>query len=580
MTDSMVIDWDVRIRMDDGLELSANVYRPAEPGRYPVIMSYGPYGKDLSFQEAYAPRWRILERDYPDAIAGSSNVHQSWELLDPEKWVPHGYVIVRVDSRGAGRSPGVVDSWSPREAQDYAACIEWAGTQEWSTGKVGLAGVSYYAMNSWQVAALNPPHLAAFCSWEGCSDLYREAAYHGGVHNDFLGGWFPRQVESVQYGTPHSSAVNPVSGLKVTGDVVLSDDELAANRVDIGESILAHPFLDDYWRERSAALEKITVPVLSAGNWGGHGLHLRGNIGGWAGVSSREKWLEIHGREHWSLFYADYGQQLQKRFFDWYLKGEGDWAQTQPPVLLQVRKPDDTFEARGEQEWPLARTEWTRMPLDAASRALGAADPAPATAGYVPGEGGVTFLAEPFTEDVEITGPLAARLWISSETTDTDLFLVLHAYDAEGNELLFRGAGDPWQPAAQGWLRASHRALDPRSTPWQPWHPHDKAEPLVPGEPTAVDVEIWPTSLLLPAGSRIGLSVQGADFDHGLPDEVLTSGERLSWSAMTTRGSGPYVHRNERARPRDIYGGAVTIHTGGDHESWLLVPFIPAGGAA
>lgn len=576
----MTIDWDVPITMDDGLRLSANVYRPAAEGRYPVIMSYGPYGKDLSFQEAYAPRWRILERDYPDAVQGSSNVHQSWELLDPERWVADGYVIVRVDSRGAGRSPGVVDSWSPREARDYAACIEWAGTQEWSTGKVGLAGVSYYAMNAWQVAALNPEHLTAFCSWEGCSDLYREAAYHGGIHNDFLGGWFPRQVESVQYGTPHSAAVNPVSGLKVTGDVVLTEEELAANRVDIGESILAHPFLDDYWRERSAVLSDIRVPVLSAGNWGGHGLHLRGNIGGWAGAGSSEKWLEIHGREHWSLFYADYGQRLQRRFFDWYLKGEGDWGETQPPVLLQIRQPDDTFVERAEQEWPLARTAWTRMALDAGQGVLGALAPAPASAHYVPGKSGVTFLGEPFADDAEITGPLSARLWISSETTDADLFLVLHAYDPEGRELLFRGAGDPYSPAAQGWLRASHRALDSRSTPEQPWHPHDRAEPLVPGEPTAVDVEIWPTSLALPAGTRIGLSVQGADYDHGLPAEVLASGERLGWSAKTTRGSGPYVHNDERARPRDIYGGSVTIHTGPHHESWLLVPFIPAGGAA
>src|SRR5690606_29393345 len=136
-----------------------------------------------------------------------------------------------------------------------------------------------------------------------------------------------------------------------------------------------------------------------------------------------------------------------------------------------------------------------------------------------------------------------------------------------------------WSPAAQGWLRASHRALDESSTPWQPVHPHDRAEPLVPGEPTMVDVEIWPTCLALPAGSRIGLSVQGADYDHGRPEEVLNSGERLGWSAVTTRGSGPYVHRDERARPREVYGGAVTIHTGGDRESWLLVPFIPEGDA-
>lgn len=576
MSDSMTIDWDVRIEMDDGLLLSANVYRPAAEGAYPVIMSYGPYGKDLSFQEAYAPRWRILERDYPDAVEGSSNLHQSWELLDPESWVPQGYAIVRVDSRGAGRSPGVIDSWSPREAQDYAACIEWAAAQPWSNGKVGLAGVSYYAMNAWQVAALNPPHLVAFCSWEGCSDLYREAAYHGGIHNDFLGGWFPRQVESVQYGTPHSTAVNPVSGLRVTGDVVLPPEELEANRVDIGEQILAHPFLDDYWRGRSAELGRIRAAVLSAGNWGGHGLHLRGNIQGWAGAGSAEKWLEIHGREHWSLFYADYGQQLQRRFFDWYLKGEGDWLESQPPVLLQIRQPDDSFVERAEREWPLARTDWRRLYLDAASLGL-RVEPAAAAAAasYAPLEDGLTFLFEPFAEDVEITGPLSAKLWISSETEDADLFLVLHAYDPEGRELTFRGAGDPYSPAAQGWLRASHRALEERSTPWQPWHPHDRAVPLVPGEPTEVEVEIWPTCLALPAGYRIGLSVQGRDYDHGLPDEVLASGERLGWSAMTTRGSGPYVHRNERARPPEVYGGRVTVHTGAGFASSLLVPFIP-----
>lgn len=165
--DGMYIDWDVSITMDDGVELKADVFRPDDERRYPVLLSYGPYAKGLSFQEGYPDQWRRMTSAYPDVAEGSTNKYQAWEVVDPEKWVPEGYACVRVDSRGAGRSPGVIDHFSPRETRDLYECIEWAGTQPWSTGKVGLAGISYYAINQWQVAALNPPHLAAICPWEG-----------------------------------------------------------------------------------------------------------------------------------------------------------------------------------------------------------------------------------------------------------------------------------------------------------------------------------------------------------------------------------------------------------------------------
>ena len=154
--------------------------RPAT-GKHPVILSYGPYAKGLSFQEGYKGNWARLTKAAPEVLEGSSNKYQNWELVDPEKWVPDGYACVRVDSRGAGRSPGHLDVWSPREAQDLYQCVEWAGTQPWSNGKVGINGISYYAMNQWQVAALNPPHLAALCIWEGSSDYYRELCRHGGI---------------------------------------------------------------------------------------------------------------------------------------------------------------------------------------------------------------------------------------------------------------------------------------------------------------------------------------------------------------------------------------------------------------
>src|SRR5215472_12910011 len=131
----MQIDWDVPVPMDDGVVLRADVFRPDDAGRYPVIMTHGPYAKWLAFQDGFARQWATLEAEHPDALAGSSNVHANWETVDPEKWVPDGYVVIRVDSRGAGRSPGYLDIFSPRETWDYYECIEWAAAQPWSSGK-------------------------------------------------------------------------------------------------------------------------------------------------------------------------------------------------------------------------------------------------------------------------------------------------------------------------------------------------------------------------------------------------------------------------------------------------------------
>ena len=91
--------------MDDGLVLKADVFRPSKEGRYPVILTYGPYAKGLPFQTGYPSCWQRMEREHPDVTRGSSNKYQNWEVVDPEKWVPHDYVCVRVDSRGCGRSP-------------------------------------------------------------------------------------------------------------------------------------------------------------------------------------------------------------------------------------------------------------------------------------------------------------------------------------------------------------------------------------------------------------------------------------------------------------------------------------------
>ena len=272
----------------------------------------GPYAKGLAFQQGYPSAWERMTREHPDVTAGSSNKYQNWEVVDPEKWVPDGYACVRVDSRGCGRSPGYVQHFAPRETDDFAQCIEWAGVQAWSNGKVGLNGVSYFGINQWQVAARQPRHLAAICVWEGAADWYRDMTHHGGILSTFWANWYDMQVKTVQHGLGERGPRSRVTSELVCGPQTLSDAELAANRCDFGEEIRSHRLDGDYYRERSPDWSKVTIPVLTAANWGGQGLHLRGNFEGFTLAASRHKWLEVHGLEHWTEFYTDYGVRLQK----------------------------------------------------------------------------------------------------------------------------------------------------------------------------------------------------------------------------------------------------------------------------
>jgi predicted acyl esterase len=553
--------------MDDGLELRADVFRPDTLDQVPVIMTMGPYGKGVRYQDHYKHSWDFLTAAHPNLLAGSKHQWLTWETVDPEIWVPWGYAVVRVDSRGAGRSPGYLDILSPRETLDFYQSIEWAGTRDWCNGKVGLNGISYYAINQWHVAALQPPHLAAMVPWEGAADVYRDFFRHGGIlSNKFLETWYPRQIVAVQHGNPNAPE-DPWMSESASGPVHLSETKLFANRMATHANVRAREMDDQWYRARSPDWSKVVTPFLSAANWAGFGLHPRGNFSAFTEAASKHKWLEGHPGRHEEWFYLEYGMQLQKRFFDHFLKGEQNGWDREPSVWLNLRRPfSSEVELRKEDTWPLKRTVWTELFLDAALDGLSWNAPSQeASKAFAAGKENICWMSPPLERETEITGPLSLKIHISSSTPDADLFVTMQAFSPDGTEVEFPGTVDPHTPLAQGWLRASHRKLcEKRSRAYQPYHTHDDKQPLVPNQVYELIIEIWPTCIVLPAGYRLALDIRGSDFARPASD-----------SSGPHRGSGPWLHDDPFDRPASIFGGTTTIHTGPGYASFLLLPVVP-----
>lgn len=559
-TSSMTIEWDVPIEMPNGAVVRADVFRPAEAGRYPVIMTHGVYGKGLPIErfrhnmvtnlQAHPMLNTVRGADLaditdPDALDDVAlGDYRVWEVVDPSIWVPAGYVCVRIDSRGSGTSAGRLDPMSPGEIDDYVECIEWAGTQPWSNGRVGLCGKSYYAMTQWLVAARRPEHLAAICVWHGLSDWYRDATRHGGIMYQFWETfWYPQLVLPVQHGA--GAGTNPHSGLPITGEVSLDADTLAANRADIVQQIRDHPVVDDYHRQRTPDLGRIEVPLLAAADWSDHDLHLRGTIRGFRTVASTNTWLEIHAG---GQFDDPESVELQMRFFDYHLKDSiGNWD-TQPRVQLAIRQADGSASRFDSTDWPVPGTTWTPWYADFSAKSLGANPPANETSDTYDAAGeGVALLGPAAGDDTTLLGPVAARIFLSSSTTDADLFLTVDAVDPDGHLVELRDHRTGLTPVSIGWQRASQRAIDPaRSEPGQPFHTHDNPESLRPGEIVQVDIELCPTSLHLPAGHRLRLTVRG----HGTGHDDLFD------------------------RPPAVFHNSVTLYGGTEFPSHLLVPTI------
>ncbi|MCR4672286.1 MAG: CocE/NonD family hydrolase [Lachnospiraceae bacterium] len=565
--DNMIIEHDLELVVDDGTVLRYDVYRPDDDKQYPAIVTYGPYGKGMHFTQNYQAFWDRIRTCYPEILENTSAKYLNWENIDPEKWIPEGYASVRFDSRGSGRSEGEINCWSEREAEDYCQCIEHIASLPWCDGNIGGLGISYYATMQWAAAAKRPPHLKAIIPFEGFNDFYREAARHGGVLHDMLALWYPRQVKTLQHGLGYNGMIGALTGDWLCGPEMLSEEELEKKRIDFISEFGKEELVDaDVYNERKIDLSKIEIPVLSCGNWGGNALHLRGNIEGFLNVPSKDKFLEIHGLEHFTEFYTDYGRKMQQAFLDHYLKGLDTWHQA--PVHLRLRNVDGSFVDVEEQEWPIARTEWTKYYFSAEGRF--SKDPnADYELSFSADSEGLDFISEPLEEQLEITGPIAAKIYAASDTTDADIFLTMRVIDPSGTDVTFVAASDPHGVVATGWLRASHRKLDPeKSTFFRPYHTHDEVIPLVPGEKTELDVEVWPTSVIIPKGYRFGFSVSSKDFE--LKDERLWT--KNAYGAPW-KGQGAYSHNMEK-KPASLLG-TTTIISKGEERPYILLPVIP-----
>lgn len=515
------IERNIRVPMRDGIHILVDIYRPdttAADQALPVIIGWSPYGKHNQNNKLWPPA---------DVDENWISPYTAFEAPDPVYWCAHGYAILYPDPRGTWYSEGEMHHGGILESLDCYDLIEWTGTREWCNGRVGLSGVSYLTAIQWQVAPLKPPHLAAINPWEGFSDWYREFGYHGGIRET---RFVPRACGNLNWSTTRTE--------------------------DTDANMRAHPLYDEYWQSKEHDLEGIEVPAYIVASWSDQGLHTRGTLEAFKRISSKQKWLEVHGRKKWHYYYQPSSVEKQRLFFDHYLKDGDDPVIDWPRVQLEIRDRAYVGEIRREQEWPLERTRYRRLYLDAARGAMEDA-PAGQAAQTEYGSNDRDQQAEfeyLFSEDTELTGHMKLHLWVKTdEADDMDIFVAIQKLDREGEYVpfVFYSMYDNG-PVALGWLRASHRALDEvRSTPQQPVHKHTTEEFLQPGVPVPLEIEIWPSSTLFRKGERLKVVIKGCDIYSDAPENLPFA-----------------LHEDTRNRGKHI------ILTGGAYDSHLLVPVI------
>jgi predicted acyl esterase len=564
---------DVRIPLRDGSYVCADVFRPAAAGRYPIVMSKGFYGKsfyhDCICNDADVIRKEEMEDRYftgnPDGAQ-----YENHETVDTSVWVPEGYVCIRVDARGVCKSPGLQAPFSVQEAEDYYDAIEWAGTQAWSNGNVGLWGMSYLAMAQHSVASLQPPHLKAMIAQGTDADIYNEALYGGGIFGSGFWNWWWK----IWSGNNHC------------GD---------RPETDWMARVLATPFNDiNAYGPRGSIfmrpdMSKATAPVWIVGPQVGAIIHQLGSSETYI-RSTAAKARKFDFTDAW--FPGSYSKKSiaeHMRYFDYWLKGNDNGVMEEAPVRVQVRTGNGAHFVLHEHEWPIARTEYRRWYLDARPAewqnddrrpnmlrivesqpvASGCAEyaadldlgtptlaPAGASDGTPRWSTGVSFISEPMQEDLLLAGYMKVGLWVQSSSEDMDVFVSLRVLDEHDREIRYESVVLPVDPAhihpvGHGLLKVSRRKLDEkRTTEYWPVHTHLEKDnaPLQRGEIVPVEIGLNPSTAMIRKGHRLLVDVQ------------------------------PYAPAGVpvRAYDRSYHVDAVNkLYTGPEHPSYLQLPIIP-----
>lgn len=516
------VERDVAAPTRDGTVLRINVFRRAGTGPRPVILSIHPYGKD-NLPKRRAGRWtfsvqyRVLRQPRPVTFSALTG----WEAPDPAWWTAQGFTVVNADSRGCGHSGGTGNLLSRREAEDTYDLVQWLAGQPWCDGRVVMLGVSYLAISQYAVAALQPPALRAICPWEGFTDAYRDLTFPGGVRETGFTKMWSRNLRRAS---------------QQTYDLERMQD--------------GHPLRDDFWRSVAPDLPAIQIPMLICGSFSDNNLHSRGSMRAFTHTGSAHARLYTHRGGKWATFYSEAALAEQLTFFRAVLDG----VPGSRSVRLEVREDRDTIAAvREESDWPLPRTRWRPIYL---ARAGVLTPGRPAEAGSIAFEtlSRAAVFSWTVPADIELTGPMAARLWVALDgCDDANLFVGVEKW-RDGRFVAFEGSyGYGRDRVTTGWQRVSLRALDPElSRPWEPVPSCAEPQPVPAGEVVAVDVALGPSATLFRAGEQLRLVVAG----------------RWLCPRNPLIGQMPAAYARS---PR----GRVTLHWGPRYDAHLLIPEVP-----
>lgn len=511
----IICEQDVVCPLRDGTKIYADIYRPADVTHpVPLIISWGTFGKRPHEGQ---DEWKLM-----GVPPGTVSDMAKFEAADPAYWCRHGYAVANVDPRGVGNSEGDIASWGHEDARDGYDFVEWAAVQSWCNGRVTFFGNSGVAMVIWRIAAMQPPHLSCIAVWEATGDMYRESITNGGITRTCF------------------------------EEMILNSLACKSWMEDMVSMLKLHPYMDKYWETKIPDWSKIRMPAYICA--GLCHFHLRGSFEGWRRIRSPKKWLRVHRDMEWPDTYNNENLEDLRKFYDRYLKDlHNGWEMT-PKVRMDVM---DAYEydaavRRPEKAFPLKRTQYTKLYLDAANNALSETPVATVSEVEYDGKTGTASFGIKFQEDTELIGYMKLHTFIECRGHDNmDMFLWVKKYKADGTYVPVSCMGEDYR-GAWGYFSGKRRELDPKwSTDFQPVQAHWKDEPMEPGKVYEVDIEIYPHSRLWHKGEELRLEITG----EFIKTDWYEDGHL---DFVTDNGTGRHV-----------------IHTGGQYESYLQIPVIP-----